>query len=135
MDYSRIQKLLPEISATIEQALQLPKSEYPQRTKKSRIPNLGLLGQFLATTLGVICREASIAPNLVGSTQDLRALAAWRLGLIELDEPPRLFTGWRHDVIAEEIDLVLAGKKSLRVNDATLSQPLSLEDCSSRHEV
>ncbi|MGI9518935.1 MAG: ribonuclease D [Pirellulaceae bacterium] len=128
MDYGRIQKLLPEIADTIEQALQLPKSEWPQRTKKSRIPNLGLLGQFLATTLGVICREEAVAPNLVGSTQDLRALAAWRLGLIELDEPPRLFTGWRHDVIAEEIDLVLAGKKSLRITDATLAQPLTLED-------
>jgi len=83
----------------------------------------------LATALGVICREEAIAPNLAASTQELRTMAAWRLGMIRLDDEPRLFTGWRRDVIAEKIDRVLEGKKSLRVIDPKSNQPLTLDDC------
>ncbi len=93
MDYGRIQKHLPEISETIQRGITLPESEWPRRTRKARIPNLGLLGQFLATALGVICRDAMIAPNIAASTEELRTVAAWRMGLIQLDEPPRLFSG------------------------------------------
>ena len=129
MDYGRVQKFLPEISAAIERGLEVPKSDWPETFQRSRIPNLGLLGQFLATALGVICREKSIAPNLASSTQELRTMAAWRLGMIKLPEEPRLFRGWRREVIAEEIDRVLEGKKSLRIIDPKSSQPLTIEDC------
>lgn len=129
MDYGRVQKFLPEISEAIERGLGVPKSEWPETFKRSRIPNLGLLGQFLATALGVICREKSIAPNLASSTQELRTMAAWRLGMIKLPEEPRLFRGWRRQVIAEEIDRVLEGKKSLRVIDPKATQPLTIDDC------
>ncbi len=128
MDYGRIQKHLPEISQTIEQAIQLPESEWPRRTRKARIPNLGLLGQFLATALGVICRDANIAPNMAASTEELRMVAAWRMGLIQLDEPPRLFTGWRREVIAARIEEVLDGTCSIRVVDPKSDQPLSITD-------
>ncbi len=131
MDYGRVQKFLPEISAAIERGLDVPKSDWPETFKRSRIPNLGLLGQFLATALGVICREKSIAPNLASSTQELRTMAAWRLGMIKLPEEPRLFRGWRREVIAEEIDRVLEGKKSLRIIDPKSSQPLTIDDCPS----
>ncbi len=131
MDYGRVQKYLPEISDAIERGLNVPRSDQPEVFKRSRIPNLGLLGQFLATALGVICREKSIAPNLASSTQELRTMAAWRLGMIKLDEEPRLFRGWRRDVIAQEIDRVLEGKKSLRVIDPKASQPLTIDDCGS----
>lgn len=129
MDYGRVQKFLPEISEAIDRGLEVPKSEWPETFKRSRIPNLGLLGQFLATALGVICREKSIAPNLASSTQELRTMAAWRLGMIKLPEEPRLFRGWRREVIAEEIDRVLEGKKSLRVIDPKSTQPLTIDDC------
>jgi ribonuclease D len=128
MDYSRVQKFLPEISAAIDRGLQIPRSQWPEKFKRSRIPNLGLLGQFLATALGVICREQSIAANLAASTQELRTMAAWRLGMIKLHEPPRLYEGWRRQVIADEIERVLEGKKSLRVADPRSTQPLTFDD-------
>ena len=129
MDYGRVQKFLPEISDAIDQGKNIPKADWPKQAKKNRIPNLGLLGQFLATALGIICRDESIAPNLAGSTQELRTMAAWRMGMLELDEEPRLFTGWRREVIAQKIDDVLEGKKSLRVKNASSNQPLIMEDC------
>lgn len=129
MDYGRVQKFLPEISDAISRGQQIPQAEWPETFKRSRIPNLGLLGQFLATALGVICREESIAPNLAASTQELRTMAAWRLGMVKLDEEPRLFTGWRRKVIARKIDDVLEGKKTLRVVDPRSNQPLTIDDC------
>ena len=129
MDYGRVQKFLPEISQAIERGQNVPKADWPETFKRSRIPNLGLLGQFLATALGVICREENIAPNLASSTQELRTMAAWRLGMIKLDEEPRLFSGWRREVIAEKIDDVLEGRKTLRVVDARSNQPLTIDDC------
>lgn len=128
MNYGRIQKLLPEIADTIQRGMKLPESKWPHRARKARIPNLGLLGQFLATALGVICREASIAPNLAASTEELRMVAAWRMGLIQLEETPRLFTGWRREVIAEKIDDVLEGTCSIRVVDPKSEQPLAISD-------
>ena len=77
----------------------------------------------------MICREENIAPNLASSTQELRTMAAWRLGMIKLDEEPRLFSGWRREVIAEKIDDVLEGRKTLRVVDARSNQPLTIDDC------
>ena len=129
MEYGRLKKYLPEISSAIERGLNLPRDQWPKKSKKDRIPNLGLLGQFLATALGVICRDASIAPNLVGTTQDLRTMAAWRLGLLQLDEPPALVTGWRGEVIGDEIDHVLQGQRSIRVTDPSSDQPLSIDPC------
>lgn len=128
MDYGRVQKYLPEISDAIDRGLSIPEEDCPERAKKSRIPNMGLLGQFLATALGVICREESVAPNLVGSTQDLRTMAAWRLGMIKLDETPRLFQGWRKQVVADRIDEMLEGKKSMRVRNPKADQPLVIDD-------
>lgn len=128
MDYGRVQKLLPEISKAIERGSNVDSEDWPVRLKKSRIPNLGLLGQFLATALGVICREAAIAPNLAASTQELREMAAWRLKMIDLTESPRLFRGWRREVIADQIDGLLDGKRTLRVADPKSNQPLTIDD-------
>ncbi len=126
MEYGRVQKFLPEISEAIDIAMKIPKTELPKRPRKARVPNLGLLGQFLSTALGVICREANVAPNLVASTEELRMVAAWRLGLTRLNETPRLFTGWRGEMIGEKIDEILKGTCSIRVVDATADQPLAI---------
>ncbi len=128
MEHTKFKKYLPEISRVIERGANLPKNRRPERSAALRIPNLGLLGQFLATGLGVICREASLAPSLAGSSQQLRTLAAWKLGLIELSEPPTLVTGWRREVIGDEIDRLLSGKRTIRVRNPADDQPLVIED-------
>jgi ribonuclease D len=126
MEYGRVQKFLPEIAAVIERSTGIPKSEWPKRPRKARVPNLGLLGQFLSTALGVICRDATVAPNLVASTEELRLVAAWRLGMIRLDQVPRLFTGWRCELIGEKLDEILDGTCSIRVVDPKADQPLAI---------
>ena len=89
--------------------------------------NLGLLGQFLTTALAVVCKTESIAPNIVGTSQDVRTMAAWRLGMIELNSPPALAIGWRAEIVGQLIDRVLDGSVGIRVGNPKSDQPLSLE--------
>jgi len=89
----------------------------------------GLLGQFLNSALGTICRSAKLAPTVVGTIQDVRDLVAFRL---ELDQPsvdrkPALAEGWRADVVGRVIDDLLAGKLAIRVEDVHADQPLAFE--------
>lgn len=92
-----------------------------------RETNLGLLGQFLTTALNIVCRDAEIAPSLVGTAKDVRQHAAWKLGLIELDRPPSLASGWRAEIVGSVIDQVLAGELAIRVEDVHSDLPLVLE--------
>jgi ribonuclease D len=125
LDRRNLQHYLPEISDRIERALGLPEESYPARPIRSTRPQLSLLGQFLATTLGSICRDAQIATGIVGSAEDVRDLVSYRLGLEGADqEPPALAVGWRAEVVGRRIDEVLQGRLAVRVTDPLAEQPL-----------
>lgn len=109
-------------------ANEIPDHELPERPPRSKTQNLGLLGQFVTTALNLVCRDASIAPNLVGTASDVRELAAWKLGFMKKNgKAPKLLSGWRKQFVEEWIDDVLAGKVSLRVGSPKSDQPLVLE--------
>src|SRR5690606_7288273 len=74
-----LQRHLPKIAACIERALALPESQYPRHLRGSSLSQLTLIGQFLSTALGSICRTKQVAPSLVGTAQDVRELIAYRL--------------------------------------------------------
>lgn len=124
-----LQRHMPKIAACIERALALPDREYPRHQRGSSLSQLTLIGQFLSTALGSICRAAQVAPSIVGTAQDVRELIAYRLGLEEYgpDELPILATGWRAEVVGQMIDDLLAGKSSIRITDALSEHPLSFE--------
>ena len=46
------QRMVGDIAAAIERALELPESEYPRRAQSTGRPPLNLLGQFLSSALG-----------------------------------------------------------------------------------
>jgi ribonuclease D len=94
---------------------------------RGKTMNLGLLGQFLTTALAVVCKTENIAPNIVGTAQDVRTMAAWRLGIIDLKSPPELASGWRAEIVGQLIDRVLDGTVAIRVDNPKSEQPLSLE--------
>lgn len=119
---------LPAISKAVEKALELPKDQYPARLPRSRTVSLGLLGQFLTTALNVVCRRSQIAPSLVGTANEVRNFAAWRLGLIKLDKEPELLNGWRAEIVGQLIDKVLEGKIAIRVDDPSSDTPLVIEE-------
>jgi ribonuclease D len=87
-----------------------------------------LLGQFLSSALGSICREASLATSLVGGPSDVRELVAYRLGMAHPEDPvPALAEGWRAEVVGSLIDDLLSGKTAIRIANPKSEQPLKFE--------
>lgn len=125
---NRVSKSLTgPISEAIQRALDLPDSKHPKRMPRGKTMNLGLLGQFLTTALNVVCKTQNIAPNIVGTAQSVRTMAAWRLGMIEQSETPDLATGWRAEIVGQLIDRVLDGSVAISVGNPKSDQPLKLE--------
>ncbi len=123
LEYRHLQRFLPTISERIEAALKLPDDMLPPRTTKPARPPLSLVGQFLNTALGSICRDAQVAPGLVGSAEDVRDLVAFRLEL-EAHEPPALARGWRAEVVGRKIEDLLFGRLAVRLQNPLSDQPL-----------
>jgi len=125
---NRVSRFLSdEIGDAIEKAKNLPDSQFPQRIRRNKSANLGLLGQFLATALKIVCKTESIAPGIVGSADNVRTMAAWKLGMLKLAEPPELSRGWRAKIVGTLVDKVLDGTYAIRVGDPKSDEPLVLE--------
>ncbi len=116
------------ISEAIERALSMSKDEYPNRLPRNKTTNLGLLGQFINIALKVICREQNIASSIVGTTDEVRNLAAWRMGVLELDSPPKLATGWRAGLVGQLVEKILDGSIAISVGDPMSDHPLTLKE-------
>lgn len=124
------QQYLASIGSCIAEAAALADEQCPQRSRRATTrPQLNVLGQFLSTALGSVCRARQIAPSLVGTVQDVRDFVAYRLNLTPSSdgERPALACGWRAEVVGRTIDELLAGKISIRVTDALADQPLTFE--------
>ena len=117
-----------QIATAIERGLSLKDSELPAKLEKSKSVNLGLVGQFLSTMMGVVCRNQHIAPTLVATVQEVREFAAWRMGQLKSKTPPDLAVGWRAEFIGDAIDQALAGKIALRVENPKSDHPLAIEE-------
>ena len=129
MERGDIQRFLPKLAQCVEKALALKEHELPRLERKSSRPQLNLLGQFLSTALGSICRSAQVAPSLAGTAQDVRDLIAYRLNLGGFDEGelPILAQGWRAEVVGTVIDHLLSGDLVLRITDPLADEPLVFE--------
>lgn len=129
MERGDMQRHVPPIARCVERALRLKEQELPRLPRRKARPQLNLLGQFLSTALSSICRKAQVAPALVGTTQDVRDLVAWRLGVghFDPDEVPLLARGWRAEVVGQAIDDLLRGKLAIRIGDPLHEEPLLFE--------
>ena len=133
MQRSDLRHILPSIADAIERGLALPEDELPGGERhKAPPPQLNVLGQFLATAVGGLCRQLEIAPSLVGTASDMRELLAYKLGHGQDDAPPTLTTGWRAEVVGDLIDDLLTGRASLRISDLQSRDPLVI-DRTDRH--
>jgi len=128
MERGDIQKQLPRISEAIERALALADSELPVMDRRPMRSQLNVLGQFLSTALGSICRSAGVAPSIVGTAQDVRDLIAYHLGMADPDEGvPLLATGWRKQVVGCVIEDLLSGRLTISIADPLAEEPLTFE--------
>lgn len=131
MERGDLRRVVPELSAAVAAALALPEDELPATVRGESNSHLTMLGQFLSSALGSICRQAEVATSLVGNPSDVRDLIAWRLGEDEGNgrgkQPPLLAQGWRAEVVGHLIDDLLTGKTSIRIRDPHSDQPLAFE--------
>lgn len=120
---------LADIAQSIRRGLDVPEKDLPRgRAPRDLPPQLNLLGQFLSSALGSICREANLATSLVGGPNDVRELVAYRLGMSHPDDPlPALAQGWRAEVVGSLIDDLLSGKTAIRIVNPKSEQPLKFE--------
>ncbi len=132
MHHGNVRRVIPQISQAIQRGLEADLSELRSPKRIETPPQLDLLGQFLTPALTSICRQAEVASSLVGTATDVRELIAYRLGFRGKDagETPALAAGWRADLVGKLIDDLLAGKKSIRIQDPRKSEPLTFDDVS-----
>lgn len=120
-------RALPKISEAVSRALALPEEELPRASARNVSDQFNVLGQFVSSALGSICRSANLAPSIVGTASDVRELIAYRLNIsgAALDGPPALATGWRAEIVGRLIDDLLAGKLAIRIGDPLADEPLT----------
>jgi ribonuclease D len=126
MERGDLSRILPELSKAIGEALELPESELPRIVRTDTNQHLSMLGQFLSSALGSVCRAAEVAPSIVGTPNDVRDLVAFRLGGSR-GEAPALARGWRAEVVGNVLDDLLQGKLSIRIENPESDQPLVFE--------
>jgi ribonuclease D len=121
--------VLARIAACVKRGLEAPLGDIERPSQEAMPSQLNLLGQFLSPALSSICRNANVATSLAGTATDVRDLIAYRLGFAgaENGEPPLLATGWRADVVGHLIEELLAGKKSIHIEDPLSEHPLAFE--------
>jgi ribonuclease D len=128
MERGDLLRRIDDIAACIQRALDLPGEECPPRTPKETTPQLSVLGQFLFAALASVCRQAHLAPNLVGGPNDIRDWIGWRLAGGGISRRrPKLASGWRADFVGRLFDDLLSGKTSIRIGDPASEFPLVLE--------
>ena len=129
-----LSRQIPKMAACIQRALKLPDDECPPLAHREPSPQLSVLGQFLFSALGSLCRQAQLAPSLVGTPNDIRDLIGYRTAHGASETPPLLARGWRAGIVGQLFEDLLAGRKSVRIADATSDSPLVFEPVEPRPE-
>lgn len=124
-----LQSRLRDMAAAIQRGLDVPEAECPARAPREQAPELSVLGQFLFAALGSVCRDAQLAPNLVGTPNDIREWVGYRTGQRrgKSGTIPQLARGWRADFVGRLFDDLIAGKLSVRLGDPKSDHPLLFE--------
>jgi ribonuclease D len=129
MERGDLARRLDQIALCIQRALTMPTEECPLRQPRQVTPQLSVLGQFLFAALGSVCREAHLAPNLVGGPNDIRDWIGWRLASRggQSRPIPKLACGWRAEFVGRLFDDLLSGKTTVHIGDPDSDHPLILE--------
>jgi ribonuclease D len=130
MERGDLARRLEQIASCIERAMARPAEQCPPRHPRQATPQLSVLGQFLFAALGSVCREANLAPNLVGGPNDIRDWIGWRLSGDDNRKSghvPKLAAGWRAEFVGRLFDDLLSGKTAIRIGDPAAEHPLILE--------
>lgn len=127
MERGDLQRILPGLCEAIQTGMEASTADLPRAARRESNPHLNMVAQFLSSALTSICRSAQVAPNIVGTAQDVRDFIDYRLGERDLDGLPALAQGWRAEVVGHLLDELLAGKTAIRIADPRSDKPLTFE--------
>jgi ribonuclease D len=127
MERGDLLRRLDSLAAAVQKGLDVPEEECPPKTPSNQMAQLSVLGQFLFSALGSICRQAELSPSIVGTPNDIRELIAYDTRKHKPKKPPRLSRGWRAEFVGRLFDDLISGKVAIRIADATADAPLSFE--------
>lgn len=125
-----LKRRMNELAEAVQRGMDNPELEEDAvKQPRERGPENSVLGQFLFAALGSICREAQLAPNMVGTPGDIRQ---WMAYCAKSDrrwngEPPKLARGWRAEFVGRLFDDLLSGKITIRVGNPDSEHPLVFE--------
>lgn len=125
MNHRHLKNYWDELADLINDGANDPVPAWPRKIRYGYRQPSGMLTQFLGAALAFICKSKEIAPALVGTSDDLRDFALYRLEPSSKNlPPPNLLKGWRKTVIGEHLDALLQGKLALALDDPLADMPL-----------
>jgi ribonuclease D len=129
MERGDLRRGLDDLAACVRRAAALPDEELPVQIRQDSNRQLTMLGQFLSSALTSICRDAEVAPALVGTASDVRDFLAYRLDNRRCtgQQLPVLAQGWRRELVGKLLDDLIGGRVAIRIADPAADQPLSFE--------
>jgi ribonuclease D len=117
---------LPAIMHVLGSARRLPLEACPQLAGREQdSPQTLMVAGVLNAVLADLCVRRKLAPNLVASGADVRALI--RSHPNAMPEESLLGQGWRREHILPELRAVLAGDVRIRIRDARSETPFEYE--------
>ena len=115
-----IQRTGKAIVAAIREGNAVTKEATPERTRGPRMSDGDQLSvDLLDSCHRALCNRASISPQIVGTRADLeRLVLEVRLGVVG-ETRSSLLTGWRRELVGEDLLKVLAGEVSIHLDPET----------------
>ncbi len=120
-------RILPELSTTIQAALDQPKEQWPSLSHRPAFSHHSAMTQFLYAALCSLCKQHGIAPQLVGTQTDVQDLIAAELGTLPNGIQPRLQEGWRKQLVGTVLHDLLHGRLVMRLDIKNPDEPLHFE--------
>jgi hypothetical protein len=85
-----------------------------------------MLSSLLGVVLAEFCGRAELAPNLVATSADLKALVRSRQPGGKPPTDSSLVSGWRAEAVLPRLEAVLNGRAVLRVVDPASPSPITV---------
>lgn len=119
------------ILAAVRRALALPAEDCPAAAERENdLPHVATLAALLGVVLAELCGRLRLAPNLVATTSDLKALVRARQPGGKSPSDTQLAHGWRASAIRPHLEAVLDGAAVLRVTDPASPNPVTVQAAS-----
>ena len=111
----------------------MPPADYPSGGERDHDPaHVGTLASLMGVVLAEFAARARIAPNLIATNSDLKALVRARQPGGKPAEDSALNHGWRAAYVRPHLEAVLNGQQAIRVSDPASHTPISVHPIAKR---